>query len=414
MQLLNYRQQELFIEDVALQDVAAEFGTPCYVYSQTTILKNWQAYLDALDASGQPSKVYYAVKANPNIHILRLLSQQGAGFDVVSGGEIKRALAAGATPKDIIFSGVGKSVAEINYAIEIGIHSIHIESEAELQRVQTLAMQQHKSIDIALRINPDVDSGTHQYISTGSHNNKFGIGYNKAVELYLLAKSMPNIKIKGIACHIGSQITTLQPFLQALDQLLMIIDELKVHDIILQYIDMGGGLGIRYVDENPPSALEYVKEIARKLAHSNLELHLEPGRSIVADAGILLTKIEYLKTTDVYNFAVVDAAMNDLIRPALYDSYHELLPVTLRNLPKKNYSVVGPVCESGDFLALDRSLQITADDLLVIRDCGAYGFSMSSNYNTRPRCAEVLVAGNSTRLIRKRENIKELLANEML
>ena len=320
----------------------------------------------------------------------------GASFDVVSGGEIDRVLAAGGKAQNIIFAGVGKTTAEIKQAIALQIYSMHIESEAELLRVNELAGKQNKTVNIAMRINPDINANAHPYISTGSKNNKFGIDYAKAVEIYQLAKTLPNVKIKGIASHIGSQITTLEPFLEAIDQVLAIIKQLNALNIQLEYIDIGGGLGIRYKDETPPSPQEYVAAIVNKLKHTNLEIHIEPGRSIVANAGLLLTTVEYLKQTAGNNFAIVDVAMNDLMRPALYQSYHAIMPVdeTTDQNSSQEYSVVGPICESGDFIGTKRSLAIQAGDLLAIKDCGAYGFSMSSNYNTRPRVAEIMVDGS--------------------
>lgn len=412
----NYRNQQLHIEDVALTEIAAEFGTPCYVYSKHTIQHNWLAFVNAFKNSKQAHKIFYAVKANSNLAILQVLAKLGANFDTVSGGEIDRVIAAGGMAKNIVFSGVGKTSAEIIQAIELGIHSINIESIAELQRVQELAKQSGKQINIAIRINPDIDANSHPYISTGGKQNKFGIDYKQAIEIYTLAANCTNLRIQGISCHIGSQITTLEPFLSALDQLLEIIDLLAKQNISIEFINLGGGLGIRYQDESPPSTAEYVTAILEKLKNRNIELHLEPGRSIVADAGILLTKIEYLKSTAEHNFAIVDAAMNDLIRPALYESYHLIQPVVYSQsaTPTINYSIVGPVCESGDFLGKDRKLSVKAGDLLAIMTCGAYGFSMSSNYNTRPRCAEVLVAGDKAFLIRKRETIQQLLENEQL
>lgn len=413
----HYKDQALFVEDVPLQNVAAEFGTPCYVYSKKIITQNWHAYYDALKKSGLPYKINYAVKANSNINILKLLAKLDAGFDVVSGGEIDRVIAAGGKASDIVFAGVCKSSAEINHAIDLGIYSFHVESEEELLRINALANHKNKIVNIALRVNPDVTAGSHPYTSTGSRDNKFGIDCSKAVAVYLLAKSLPNINIKGISSHIGSQITTLAPFLNAIEQLLLIIQQLKKHNITLEYIDIGGGLGVCYQDEIPPTPEEYVTAILRKLQDTNLELHIEPGRSIVAKAGILLTKVEYLKQTGNNNFAIIDAAMNDLMRPSLYQSYHAIEPIQL-NMHKQaqEFAVVGPICETGDFFALKptRKLNISSGDLLAVRDCGAYGFSMSSNYNTRPRCAEILVDGNKMQLIRERETIKQLLQNEIL
>lgn len=397
------------------QKIAREFGTPCYVYSKQALLQNWQEFYTPFKNSGVPFKIHYAVKANSNLAILNILAKLGAGFDVVSGGEIERVLAAGGKATDIVFAGVGKSTAEIERAIALGIYSIHVESTAELQRIDELATQQNKKIGIAIRVNPDVSANTHDYIATGTKDNKFGIDYTKAVDIYQQASKLANIQIKGIACHIGSQITSLEPFLRAIDQLLVIIKQLQQLGIQLEYVDVGGGLGVRYADEQPPTPQAYVDAILSKLQQHNLAIHIEPGRSLVASTGILLTKVEYIKNTPSTNFAIVDAAMNDLIRPALYQSYHDIQQVSAHpQLPAQDYAVVGPICESGDFFALQpkRKLSITSGDLLAILDCGAYGFSMSSNYNSRPRCAEVLVDGNDIYLIRKRETIKELFANE--
>lgn len=411
----QYHNQELYIEDIALSEIAKQFGTPCYVYSKNTINTNWKAFYTPLQNSTKPFKMYYAVKSNSNLTILSLLASLDAGFDVVSVGEIERVLAAGGCAENIVFSGVGKTATEIKRAIDLNISSIHIESEQELQRVNDIAKNSNKIVNIAVRINPDVSSGSHPYINTGSKNNKFGVDFDKAITVYQQAASLKNIVIKGIACHIGSQLTSLEPFLSAIDQLLILIESLQKIGINLQYIDIGGGLGICYNNETPPSPQEYISAIVNKLQHTDLEIHIEPGRSIVATAGILLTKIEYLKSTANNNFAIVDAAMNDLLRPALYQSFHKVVPTQLYNsAQEKNYSIVGPVCESGDFLATNRSLSLTAGDLLAIKDCGAYGFSMSSNYNTRPRCPEILVDKDVITLIRKRETIEQLLENEML
>lgn len=417
MSFVEYKAQELYVENIPYKQIATEFGTPCYVYSKQAILHNWHGFYDALKQSNKPFKINYAVKANSNLSILRLLANQGSGFDVVSSGEIDRVLAAGGNAKDIFFSGVGKSSAEINYALDLDIYSIHIESEEELFRINELAQKKDKIANIAFRINPNVTANTHPYIATGANDNKFGIEYAKALAIYLEAKTLPNVKIKGIASHIGSQITEIEPFVSAIEQLHTVIQQLTVNGIQLEYIDIGGGLGIRYNDEEPPSKQEYVNAILKALANLDLEIHIEPGRAIVADAGTLLTRVEYLKSNDHNNFAIVDCGMNDLIRPALYDSYHGVQPVHLSSLAaERNYAIVGPICESGDFIAMHpkRKLKITAGDLLVVKDCGAYGFSMSSNYNTRPRCAEVLIDGDKIELIRKRETIEQLLENEYI
>lgn len=415
MSSFQYKNQELYIEQVGLQEIAKQFGTPCYVYSKRSINENWNAFYTALQNSHRPFKIYYAVKANSNLTILRFLASLGAGFDVVSGGEMERVLAAGGGAADIVFSGVGKTDTEITRAINLNISSIHVESEQELLRIHKIAKLNNKTANIAIRVNPDIASGSHPYISTGSKNNKFGIDYDKALDVYQQAASLDHIAIKGIACHIGSQLTSLEPFLNAIDQLLNLVNALKDKNISLEYIDVGGGLGICYKDEKPPLPQEYINAIVDKIKHTNLELHIEPGRAIIANTGAIVTKVEYLKTTGDNHFAIVDAAMNDLMRPSLYQSFHNIIPIQENsNATEQSYAVVGPICESGDFLGNNRNLKINDGDLLAIKDCGAYGFSMSSNYNTRPRCPEILVDGTSFSLIRKRETIEQLLENEML
>lgn len=412
MSILSYNHDKLFIENVAVNDIATKYGTPCYVYSEQAISDNWHAYYNALKNTNIPFKIHYAVKANSNLSILRLLAKHGASFDVVSGGEIDRVLAAGGNAHDIIFAGVGKTAEEIQQAIALDIFALHVESTAELLRIHEIAKKNNKRASIAIRINPDIEAHTHKYISTGNNENKFGIDCSQALDLYLQAKTLPNIHIKGIACHIGSQITTLDPYIKTVAKIKKIIAQLNKNNIPLEYIDVGGGLGICYKDEKPPTPQEFINTVVDELKQEKLAIHIEPGRSIIANAGILLTKVEYIKTTPSKKFAIVDAAMNDLIRPALYQSYHEILPVNITDIKPEIINIVGPVCESGDFLALDRLLAINEAQLLAIKDCGAYGFSMSSNYNTRPRCAEVLVHGANMQLIRKRETISQLLQNE--
>jgi diaminopimelate decarboxylase len=415
MSSFQYKNQELYIEQVALSEIAKQFGTPCYVYSKRAINHNWQAFHQALQDSNRPFKIYYAVKANSNLAILKFLASLDAGFDVVSGGEMERVLAAGGRAADIVFSGVGKTSAEIKRAIDLNISSIHVESEQELLRIHTIAKNNNKNVNIAIRVNPGIASGSHPYISTGSKNNKFGIDFDHALAVYQQAASLSHITIKGIACHIGSQLTSLEPFMGAIDQLLLLVESLKEYNINLEYIDVGGGLGICYNDEKPPLPQEYINAVVDKIKHTNLELHIEPGRSIVADAGAIITQVEYLKTTGNNHFAIVDAAMNDLMRPSLYQSFHSIIPLQDNSTAvEQNYAIVGPICESGDFLGSNRKLRISQGDLLLIKDCGAYGLSMSSNYNTRPRCPEILVDGTKFSLIRKRETIEQLLENEML
>lgn len=410
-----YKKQQLCVENVPLQAIAQQYGTPTYVYSKQAIVANWQAYAQACTATKHKHKIFYAVKANSNLAILKLLHNLGAGFDTVSGGEISRVLAAGGKPEQIVFSGVGKNEQEIAHAIDLGIYSIHIESIAELERIQQIAQQRNKKANIALRVNPDVNAASHPYISTGAKSSKFGVDYINAVEVYAMAHKLPNINIRGISCHIGSQIDSLQPFLDSVDQLLKIIDQLAELQIHLEYIDVGGGLGVTYKNEVMPTPAAYVAALTDKLQNSPLAIHFEPGRSIVATAGLLLTKVEYLKSTGGNNFALVDAGMNDLIRPALYQSYHQILTVHETKVGTGlKYNVVGPVCETGDFLGEQRILDIKAGDLLAIMTAGAYGFCMGSNYNTRPHCAEILVNDSDAQLITRRQPVEQLWQNEIL
>lgn len=409
MSNFKHHDSQLYAENMPLTAIAEQFSTPCYVYSKKAIEQNWHEYASKI------KHIFYAVKANSNLSILAILAKLGSGFDTVSGGEIQRVLLAGGKPNKIVFSGVGKTTAELTMAIDLEIHSINIESIAELLRVQEIASQRNKIINVALRINPDVTANTHPYIATGSKNNKFGIDYSHAIEAYTLASNLNNIKIQGISCHIGSQITSLEPFLQAIDQLLIIINKLAEQNINIKIINIGGGLGVTYKDETPPSTHQYLDAILHKLSNHDLEIHLEPGRSIIANAGILLTRVEYIKTTGDNHFAIVDAGMNDLIRPALYNSYHSVIPVKQNptDIKTTNYSIVGPVCESSDFLAKNRQLNLKSGDLLAVETCGAYGFSMSSNYNTRPKCAEILVDNDKAKIICRRETIEQILSNEL-
>lgn len=413
METFNYRNGVLYAENVNLQEVAAQYGTPCYVYSQSAIEENWRAFDTALGE--QPHLVCYAVKANSNLSILKTLADLGSGFDLVSGGELERVLLAGGKPQNIVFSGVGKSHSEIQRALEIGIGCFNVESSNELQQIQLVAQSLNKQAPISIRVNPDVDAQTHPYISTGLKQNKFGIEIDKALFLYhQTARNLPNIRIIGVDCHIGSQLTTLSPFLDALDRVLNLIDQLDQKNIKINHLDIGGGLGVRYRDETPPPIAEYVNAIKAKLGKNSYKLLIEPGRAIVANAGILLTKIEYLKTgADNKHFAIVDAAMNDLIRPSLYSAWQNIIPVKQNDLPAQNYDIVGPICETGDFLGKDRVLSIQENDLLAICSAGAYGFAMSSNYNTRPRVAEVFVKGEEHRLIRRRETFEDLVSTEV-
>lgn len=412
MSCLQYRGDELYVDDVRLADIANQYGTPCYVYSRTTLEINWHAFNNAFN--GINHRICYAVKANSNLSILRLLASLNSGFDIVSLGELERVIAAGGDVKKVVFSGVGKQEIEIEKAIQYGIHCFDVESEAELTRINTIATRLNKQVDIALRINPDVDPRTHAYISTGLKENKFGIDMTDVMPLCRKLSSLPALRLVGIASHIGSQITDLNPFSLAIDRLLEIYHQLKEMGITLKHINIGGGLGIVYHDENPPSITDYANMLSEKLRHFPIELMIEPGRSIVGNAGILLTKIEYLKHNHRKNFAIIDAGMNDLLRPALYNAWQNILPVTLRHTTKKLYDIAGPVCESADFLGKNRELAIEAGDLLAVDSAGAYGFSMSSNYNSRCRPAEVLVEGHTCRLIRKRETIPELYASEVI
>jgi diaminopimelate decarboxylase len=403
---------ELYAEDVPLSQIAAEFGTPSYVYSRAALTEAFRNF-DA-GFAGHEHLVCYAVKANPNLAILNLFAKLGAGFDIVSGGELARVLAAGGDPRKVVFSGVGKTAAEMRQALEAGIFCFNVESEAELERLNLVAGDMGKQAPVSLRVNPNVDAKTHPYISTGLKNNKFGVAYEEALALYKRAAAMPNISVHGIDCHIGSQLTELSPFLDALDRVLALVDQLASSGITIQHLDIGGGIGIRYTDETPPEFSAYAQAVRAKLAGRKFKLVMEPGRALVGNAGLLLTTVEYLKHGETKNFAIVDAAMNDLMRPALYDAWHDILPVKTSADAEQVYEVVGPVCESGDFLGHDRSLAIKQGDLLAILSAGAYGMSMSSNYNTRPRAAEVMVDGSNVHRVREREVVQQLFAKEMV
>ncbi len=401
---------ELHAEDVPLSHIVAEYGTPCYVYSRAALTDAFRRF-DA-GFAGHDHLVCYAVKANPNLAILNLFARLGAGFDIVSGGELARVLAAGGDPSKVVFSGVGKTVAEMRAALEAGIFCFNVESEAELERLNGVAGDMGKRAPVSLRVNPNVDARTHPYISTGLKNNKFGVAYEHALELYRCAAGMPHIEVHGIDCHIGSQLTELSPFLDALDRVLALVDQLEAAGIPMRHLDIGGGIGIRYTDETPPDFSTYAAAILQKLAGRSFKLVMEPGRALVGNAGALLTTVEYLKHGETKNFAIVDAAMNDLMRPALYDAYHDIQAVQPRSGDSQVYEIVGPVCESGDFLGHDRHLALQQGDVLAILSAGAYGMSMSSNYNTRPRAAEVMVDGSRTGLVRARESVGQLFALE--
>ncbi|EGH24671.1 diaminopimelate decarboxylase [Pseudomonas amygdali pv. mori str. 301020] len=412
MDAFNYRDGELFAEGVALSAIAERFGTPTYVYSRAHIEAQYRAYADAL--SGMPHMVCFAVKANSNLGVLNVLARLGAGFDIVSRGELERVLAAGGKAEKIVFSGVGKTREDMRRALEVGVHCFNVESTDELERLQEVAAELDVRAPISLRVNPDVDAGTHPYISTGLKENKFGIAIADAEDVYIRASQLPNLEVIGVDCHIGSQLTTLEPFIDALARLLDLVDRLGDCGIHLHHIDLGGGLGVRYRDEEPPLAADYIKAVRERLAGRDLGLFFEPGRFIVANAGALLTRVEYLKHTEHKDFAIVDAAMNDLIRPALYQAWMDVTAVRPRDSEPCAYDIVGPICETGDFLAKGRELALAEGDLLAVHSAGAYGFVMSSNYNTRGRAAEVLVDGSQAFEVRRRETVAELFAGESL
>ncbi|ARB28376.1 diaminopimelate decarboxylase [Pseudomonas tolaasii] len=412
MDAFNYRDGELFAEGVALSAIAERFGTPTYVYSRAHIEAQYRSFTDALD--GVPHLVCYAVKANSNLGVLNVLARLGAGFDIVSRGELERVLAAGGKADKIVFSGVGKTREDMRRALEVGVHCFNIESTDELERLQVVAAEMGVRAPISLRVNPDVDAGTHPYISTGLKENKFGIAIADAEDVYIRAAQLPNLEVLGVDCHIGSQLTTLPPFLDALDRLLALIDRLGECGIYLHHIDLGGGVGVRYRDEEPPLIADYIHAVRERIEGRDLTLMFEPGRYIVANAGVLLTQVEYLKHTEHKDFAIVDAAMNDLIRPALYQAWMNVTAVTPRASEARAYDIVGPICETGDFLAKDRQLALEEGDLLAVHSAGAYGFVMSSNYNTRGRTAEVLVDGDQAFEVRRRETVAELYAGESL
>lgn len=412
MNAFNFKDNTLHAEHVALNKIAENFGTPCYVYSKSALTQAFERF-DA-GFKGSNHLVCFAVKSNPSLAILNLFAKLGAGFDIVSGGELARVIAAGGDPSKVVFSGVGKTADEMRAALDAGIFCFNVESASELVRLNDIAGYMGKVAPISLRVNPNVDAKTHPYISTGLKNNKFGVAYEDALDIYLQAAAMPNIAIHGVDCHIGSQITELSPFLDAFDRVLALVDALAKNDIHIQHIDLGGGIGICYSDETPPEFTEYAKVMLAKLGKRDIKLVFEPGRALVGNAGVLLTKVEYLKHTETKNFAIVDAAMNDLMRPALYDAYHAIEAVKPRVASTQNYEIVGPVCESGDFLGHDRDLALAEGDLLAIMSAGAYGMSMSSNYNTRPRAAEVMVDGDKSIVIRQREKVQDLFALETI
>ncbi|MDP1550464.1 MAG: diaminopimelate decarboxylase [Nitrosomonas sp.] len=407
-----YRNNELYAESVPLKQIADEFGTPCYVYSRSALTQAYQEFDSAF--ANRDHLICYAVKANSNIAILNLLAQLGSGFDIVSGGELLRVIKAGGDPKKIVFSGVGKNIDEMRMALEANILCFNVESEAELIVLNQIAKDMGTIAPVSLRVNPNVDAKTHPYISTGLQENKFGIPANEAEEIYRSAHQYAHIRFTGLDCHIGSQLTALEPFMQASNKMLTLLDTLQSQGLEITHLDLGGGLGIRYTNETPPSIKDYVSALCACTQQVKQRLLIEPGRSLVGNSGILLTRIEYLKHTPARNFAIVDAAMNDLMRPALYNAYHEILPVIRNKEEIRNYQVVGPVCETGDFLGHDRKLGLINGDLLAIMSAGAYGMSMSSNYNTRPRAAEIMVDKNTIHIIRQRETIDQLIATERI
>jgi len=412
MDFFDYQNGRLFAEQVDLQELAATYGTPLYVYSRATLERHWTAFDQALGEHRH--LVCYAVKANSNVAVLTLLARLGSGFDIVSAGELARVLHAGGDPCKVVFSGVGKTLVEMEQALEAGIRCFNVESSAELSRLNEVAATHGVVAPVSLRVNPDVDANTHPYISTGLKENKFGIPVEYALDAYQQAADAGHLRIEGVDCHIGSQLTEISPFVDALDRVLELVQHIEDRGIEIHHLDLGGGLGVRYQNEHPPSPQQYVRPLMARLANTSKEILIEPGRAIAANAGILLTEVQYLKESDDKNFAIVDAAMNDLIRPALYNAWQDIIPIVQRQQASTRYDVVGPVCETGDFLGKQRELAIQQGDLLAVRSAGAYGFSMSSNYNSRPRAAEILVDGEQTHLIRRRETLQELFSQETI
>jgi len=422
----NYQNNQLHVEQVSLADIAAQFATPCYVYSRAALTEGFREFTDALQ--GREHLICFAVKSNSNLAVLNVLARLGAGFDIVSGGELQRVLAAGGDARKVVFSGVGKTVAEMRMALDAGILCFNVESAAELDRLNIVAGSMGKTAAISLRVNPDVDAKTHPYISTGLKQNKFGVAYTEAIALYRKAAGLSNLHITGMDCHIGSQLTDTSPFIAAVEKVLVLVDALAAEGIVLEHLDLGGGLGICYEDETPPAISDYIAALLGALKGRTQKLILEPGRVLVGNAGVLLTRVEYIKPGEEKNFAIVDAAMNDLMRPALYDAYHAILPVV--NAPHPNplppvgegtiekntsiYEIVGPICETGDFIGHNRELSIEPGSLLAVKSAGAYGMTMSSNYNTRPRAAEVMVDGSDVHLVRERETVQQLIAGEKI
>ena len=413
MEHFSYKDNSLLVEDASIASIVERYGTPCFIYSKAALEQNYQAYEKAFE--GHSHLICYAVKANSNLAVLNVLAKLGAGFDIVSGGELDRVIAAGGDTKKITFSGLGKTTQEIYKALDKGIHCFNIESEAELFRINEIAVNNSQVAPISIRVNPDVNAETHPYISTGLKENKFGISMEKAIQLYLHATEMKGICIKGLDFHIGSQLTSIRPILDALDRILTLNEQLISRDVIIEHINIGGGLGVTYEDEMPPTPNELILAVKEKLHSIDLKIVVEPGRSIAANAGILVTKVEYLKNHEEKNFAIIDGAMNDLIRPALYGAWQKIVPVKkTEGNENTTYDIVGPICESADALGKNRSLNINAGDLLAIKSAGAYGFVMSSNYNTRPRAPEIMISGSEAYLIRERETVSDLFQNEYL
>ncbi|GMQ89103.1 MAG: diaminopimelate decarboxylase [Gammaproteobacteria bacterium] len=412
MDYFDYQDGRLLAEQVDVQQLAATHGTPLYVYSRATLERHWTAFDQAL--GDHPHLVCYAVKANSNLAVLALLARLGSGFDIVSGGELARVLRAGGDPAKVVFSGVGKSVTEMEQALDAGIRCFNVESSNELTRLDEVARTHGTVAPVSLRVNPDVDANTHPYISTGLKQNKFGISVEAALDTFRQASDASNLRVEGMDCHIGSQLTEISPFVDALDRILELVDRLEAQGIGIHHLDLGGGLGVQYRNEHPPSPQEYVRPLMARLANTNKEILIEPGRAIAANAGILVTEVQYLKESTDKNFAIVDAAMNDLIRPALYGAWQDIIPVAPRDGDAHDWEIVGPVCETGDFLGKKRALVLQQGDLLAVRSAGAYGFTMSSNYNSRPRAAEILVDGSEAHIVRARETVDSLFEAESI
>ena len=407
-----YQDNALYAEGCQVAELAKTYGTPLYIYSRATLERHWHAFNNAV--ADHPHLICYAVKANANLAVLNVLARLGSGFDIVSGGELARVIEAGGDPAKVVFSGVGKTVAEMEQALNLGIYCFNVESSAELEQLNQVAGRLGKIAPVSLRINPDVDAGTHPYISTGLKENKFGIAMDEAEIVFARARVLPHLHVKGVDCHIGSQLTEIQPFLDAMDRMLALIDRLAEQGIVIEHFDVGGGLGVTYDDETPPHPDVYAAALLKRLGNRPLKLIFEPGRAIAANAGIFVTQVLYLKENSDKRFAIVDGAMNDLIRPALYSAWQKIIPVVPRDSQAYDFDIVGPVCETGDFLGKDRQLALAAGDLLAVRSSGAYGFAMASNYNTRPRAAEVMVDGERAYLVREREKLAQLWQGEQL